>query len=113
MTGALLRVYAVGARVSHAFQAHRRLVVLTPIALLLLTLLVPEVALARGGGGGGGGGGGCALSPSRPASGLWPVGAVLLWLAARRKKAPCLAHARSGTLLLRRNPAATPRLPGP
>jgi hypothetical protein len=39
-----------------------------------------------GDGGGGGGGGGCALSPSRPASGLWPVGAVLLWLALRRNR---------------------------
>jgi hypothetical protein len=41
-----------------------------------------------GSGGGGGGGGGCALSPSRPAWGLWPVGVVLLWLVARRVMRP-------------------------
>ena len=37
------------------------------------------------GGGGGGGGGGCSLSPSRPASSLWPVGALLAVLAMRRR----------------------------
>jgi hypothetical protein len=40
---------------------------------------------ASGGGGGGGHGGGCALSPSRSATELWPVGFVLAWLARRKK----------------------------
>ena len=41
--------------------------------------------LGASGGGGGGHGGGCALSASRSATELWPVGLVLAWLARRRR----------------------------
>ncbi|HSD09570.1 MAG TPA: matrixin family metalloprotease [Candidatus Binatia bacterium] len=41
---------------------------------------------ASGGGGGGGGGGGCTLSPSRGATDLWPIAAVLASLAARQRR---------------------------